>query len=199
MAGVANVTPGRWIGMGWGIVREDLGNFVLMTLIAVALASVGSFLVTGPLLAGLFLAVRRRMLEGRMDIGDLFSGFSLFIDTFLVFIISLIFSLVGLALCILPVFVVMAFYIFPYLYLVDRKLTFWDAMEASRKTVTQSLAGYTIFVILLILLNLFGLVLLGVGVFITIPVTIAAIAVAYNEAVGFNYRPPESHGPIVIK
>ncbi|HYK92132.1 MAG TPA: hypothetical protein VE398_25440 [Acidobacteriota bacterium] len=198
MTSVAHATPGRWIGMGWGIVREDLGNFILITLIALALATVGSFVVAGPLLAGLFIAVRQRLLEGRMDISDLFSGFSFFIDTFLIFIVSTIFSLVGLAFCILPVFIVTAFYLFPYLYLVDRKLTFWEAMEASRRLATQHLAGYTVFVILLLLLNLLGLMLLGVGVLITIPVTIAAITVAYKESVGFSYTPQETRGPIVI-
>ncbi len=199
MAGVARATPGRWIGMGWEIVREDLGNFVLMTLIALALATVGSFLVAGPLLAGLFIAVQHRMLEGRMDISDLFSGFNLFIDAFLAFILTSIFSLVGLAFCILPVFVVTAFYLFTYLFLVDRRLTFWDAMEASRKLATEHLAGYTVFVILLLLLNLCGLIALGVGVLITVPVSVAAVAVAYKESVGFSHRAPEARGPVIIE
>jgi hypothetical protein len=40
--------------------------------------------------------------------------------------------------------------------------------------------------------------LLGIGVLITIPVSVAAIAVAYKESAGFNYKPPESRGPIII-
>jgi len=199
MAADTRVTPGRWIGMGWEIVRADLGNFLLMTLIALPLAMVGSFLVAGPLLAGLFIAVRRKMLEGRTDLGDLFAGFNLFIDSFLVFILSGIFSLIGLALCVFPVLIVAAFYIFPYLYLVDRRVTFWDAMEASRKVVSQHLAGHIVFVFLLLLLNLFGLMLMGVGVLITIPISVAAIAVAYKESVGFHYKPPQSYGPIIIE
>lgn len=199
MTGKIRVTPGRWIGMGWEIVRADLGNFLLITLIALPLAMIGSFLVAGPLLAGLFIAVRRKMLEGRTDIGDLFAGFNLFIESFLVFILSGILCLIGLALCFFPVFIVTAFYLFPYLYLVDRRVTFWDAMEASRKVVSQHLGGYIVFVFLLLLLNFFGLMLMGVGVLITIPVSVAAIAVAYKESVGFNYKPPESHGPIIIE
>jgi uncharacterized membrane protein len=199
MTGEPQVTPGRWIGMGWDIVRADLGNFILMTLIALALATVGTFLVAGPLLAGLFIAARRRMLEGRMEIGDLFSGFNLFIDAFLIFIISSLFSLIGLVLCLFPVLLVTAFYLFPYLYLVDRKAGFWDAMEASRAAALQHLGGYIVFVILLLLVNLLGLIVFGVGVLITIPVSVAAITVAYQEMIGFNYRPAESHGPIIIE
>ena len=55
-----------------------------------------------------------------------------------------------------------------------------------------------LFVILLILLNLVGLMVLGIGVLITIPVTAGAIAAAYRDVVGFYYRPMESKGPVVI-
>ncbi len=199
MAENSPATPGRWIGMGWEIVREDLGTFILMTLIAVTLAIVGNFIVAGPLLAGMFLAVRRRLLEGHMDLGDLFNGFSLFIDAFLIFVLSAIFSLIGLGFCVFPILIVMALYLFAYLYLVDRKLSFWDAMEASRKLVAQHLLDYVFLVVLILLVNLLGLLLLGVGVLVTIPVSVAAVTAAYKETVGFNYKPPESHGPVIIK
>ena len=199
MAAESGVTPGRWIGLGWQIVREDLGNFLLITLIAAALTMVGSFLVAGPLVAGMFIAVRRKMLEGQMEIGDLFAGFNLFIDSFLIFIVSSIFCLIGLAFCIFPAFIVAAFYLYSYLYLVDRKQSFWDAMESSRRLAKGHLGGYILFVVLLLLLNLFGLLLLGVGVLITIPVSVAAVSVAYKESVGFDFRPVSSHGPVVIK
>ena len=75
MTGKVGVTPGRWIGMGWRIFREDVGNFILITLIGLALSFVSSFVVAGPILGGFFLAVRRRMLEQRTDLNDLFEGF----------------------------------------------------------------------------------------------------------------------------
>jgi uncharacterized membrane protein len=198
MEAKARVTPGRWLGMGWGIIRDDIGNFILLSVVALALSTVGSFLVGGPLIAGMFLAVRRRMLEGRTDLMDLFAGFNHFIDAFLIHIIVAIFCLVGLVLCVFPAFIVVAFYLFAYLFMLDRKLAFWDAMESSRRLVLQDLLGYLLFVILLILVNFLGLLLLGVGLLVTFPVSIAAIAVAYQEMVGFTYRPAESQGPVVI-
>jgi uncharacterized membrane protein len=193
-----NVTPGRWIGMGWGIFKKDVGTFILITLIALALTSVGSFVVAGPLMAGMFIAVKRRIMEGRTDMMDLFAGFNLFIDTFLVCILTSLFGIVGLALCIVPVLVVAAFYLFAYVFVVDRKLSFWDAMESSRKVVVGDLVGYIFFVLLLILLNFVGLLLLGIGLLVTLPVSVAAVAVAYQEAVGFIPRPPEHHGAVHI-
>jgi uncharacterized membrane protein len=193
-----NVTPGRWISMGWAIFKEDVGNFILITLIATALASVANFVVAGPLLAGMFIAIKRRMLHGHTDLMDLFAGFNLFIDAFLIGILTAIFTFVGLALCVFPALIVTAFYLFAYVFLVDRKLGFWEAMESSRRLVVQDLLGYIFFVFLLLLFNLLGLLLLGVGLLVTIPVSVAAIAVAYKETVGFMTAPVEAPGPVHI-
>ncbi len=192
----AQATPSRWIARGWQIVSADLGSFVLMTAIAVALTLVGNFVVAGPLAAGLFIAVRRRIQESRTDIADVFAGFNQFIDAFLICIIGLAFALIGLALFFFPVLIAAALYLFPYLFLVDRKLPFWDALEASRKLALHNLAGYVFFVVLLALLNLAGLMLFGVGILVTIPVTVAAIAAAYEDTVGFHFKAPS--GPVVI-
>ncbi len=195
----AAVTPGRWIGMGWRIVKADIGNFVLIALVAVALVSVGAFVVAGPLASGMFLAVRRRMLEGRTDLMDLFAGFGKFVDAFLVHILVAAFTLAGLVLCVFPALIVTALYLFSYIFLEDRNLPFWDAMEASRKLVLKDLLGYMLFAVLLLLLNFVGLLLLGVGLLITIPVSAAAIAAAYEETVGFHRRPAQASGPVVIE
>jgi uncharacterized membrane protein len=48
------------------------------------------------------------------------------------------------------------------------------------------------------MLNVLGLMLAGVGVLITIPITAGAVAAAYRDVVGFSYRPPEARGPVVI-
>ncbi len=197
-------TPGRWISMGWGVVREDLGNFLLITLLIVVLSLVvsftvvGHFLVVGPLLTGMFAATRRRMIEGRMEVADLFGGFNLFLDSVVICIVTTLFEFVGLALCLFPFFIVAALYLFPYLFLADRGFSFWDAMEASRKIAARDLLGYTMFVILLVLLNLGGLILAGIGVLFTIPISVAAICVAYRELVGFSHKPAEPRKPIVI-
>jgi uncharacterized membrane protein len=192
------VTPGKWVGMGWQIFKQDAGNFVLITLVALGLAAVGNFVVAGPLLAGQFIAARRRMLEGRTDLMDLFAGFNLFVDALLIYILSTIFELFSLALCIVPIFIVAAMYLFPYLFLVDRGLSFWDAMESSRRLVMQDLLGHIWFLVLLVLVNLLGLLLFGVGLLVTIPVSVAAIAAAYQENVGFQHRPPEPARPVII-
>jgi hypothetical protein len=45
---------------------------------------------------------------------------------------------------------------------------------------------------------LFGLMLAGVGLLVTIPVTIASITVAYRDQIGFQRKPLETRGPVII-
>lgn len=204
MATIPRAAPGRWIREGWHIVRDDIGNFFLVTLIAVAIIMAASFTVVGPLVvggplaAGLFYAVRRRMTEGRTDIIDVFEGFNRFIDALLIGILISIFQMVGLLLCVIPFFIVGAFYLFPYLILIDRNPGVWEAMELSRKMATRDTGGYILFFFALCLLNLLGLMLAGIGVLVTIPVSIAAIAVAYREMEGFQQVSQPQAGPINI-
>ncbi len=200
----APATPGRWISQGWGIVKDDLGGFVLMALVAGALwvvvgfTVIGHFVVGGPLITGMFVATRRRMQEGQSELMDLFSGFNYFLDALLLCFLTSLFAFIGFLLCIFPFFIVCAFYVFPYLFMIDRRLSFWDAMEASRKVAERDIMGYVIFAILLALLNLVGLMLAGVGLLVTVPVTVAAMTVAYRDVVGFQARPAVSRGPVII-
>ena len=91
-----------------------------------------------------------------------------------------------------------ALYLFAYPFLVDRGLGFWEAMESSRRLVTRELSAYVMFFIALCLLNFIGLMMAGIGLLFTIPVSVAAVAVAYKDAVGFQPDTQETARPIVI-
>ncbi|MCU1272570.1 MAG: hypothetical protein JWO48_1, partial [Bryobacterales bacterium] len=75
---------------------------------------------------------------------------------------------------------------FTYLFIIDKKLPFREAMRASAAVVKQDYVGYTLFLIALALLNFAGVLCLFVGVLVTIPITMAAVTVAYRDVVGFD-------------
>jgi uncharacterized membrane protein len=54
--------------------------------------------------------------------------------------------------------------------------------------VKRDYVGFTLFLILMALVNLLGVLCCIVGIFVTIPVTFAAITIAYKEIVGFEPR-----------
>jgi uncharacterized membrane protein len=79
-------------------------------------------------------------------------------------------------------------YKFTYLFILDKKMDFWPAMQASHEVVKRDYFGFTMFLILAFLVNVLGFLCLIVGLLVTVPVTFAAITVAYKELVGFDQR-----------
>ncbi|MDX2150526.1 MAG: zinc-ribbon domain-containing protein [Bryobacteraceae bacterium] len=177
---------GRWISEGWKLVQTDLGFFVILGLIFLVLNSVIPIVLQGPLLAGFHIAAGGRLLGRRTDINDFFKGFNYFVPTLVASIVIAVFVSLGMILCIVPGLVLAAMYQFTYLFIVDKKMDFWPAMQASHAVVKQDYFGFTIFTVVLGLLNLLGIIACIVGVLITIPISWAAITVAYRDLVGFE-------------
>jgi uncharacterized membrane protein len=183
---------GRWISAGWQMVTADLGNFALVALIFVVVNSFASIVTQGPLQTGFHLFCMRRMYNRRTDIGDIFKGFDFFLPAFVAALLIGIFVGFGIILCIIPGLILASMYKFTYLFILDKKMDFWPAMEASHAVVKNDYFGFTMFLIVMGLINLLGLLCCVVGLLVTIPLSVAAITVAYQEIVGFEQRTVDS-------
>jgi|HubBroStandDraft_1064217.scaffolds.fasta_scaffold08900_5 uncharacterized membrane protein len=185
---VVQVQAGRWIGEGWALVTADLGNYVLLALVFTILSSAVPVILQGPLIAGFHIFTMKKLMGRRAEFADLFTGFNYFVPTLVASIVIGLFVFCGTLLCIIPGLVVAAMYKFAYLFIVDKRMDFWPAMQASHAVVKRDYVGFTLFLILLALVNVLGVLCCVVGVFVSIPVTFAAITVAYKEIVGFDQR-----------
>jgi len=179
---------GHWIGAGWDLVKQDFGTYFILALLFSILNAMVPIILTGPLIAGFHIFCMKKMLGRRAELADLFKGFNFFIPTLVASLLISLFTCVGTALCIIPGLVVAAMYKFTYLFIVDKGMDFWPAMQASHSIVKQDYFGFTMFLIVMVLVIVLGAICCIVGVFIAIPVTIAAITVAYREIVGFDER-----------
>lgn len=80
-------------------------------------------------------------------------------------------------------------YTFSIPFVIDRRADFWSAMETSRKLITRHWFPFFGFSIVLFLINLAGFIACCVGLLLTAPLTVCAIAAAYENIVGLT---PES-------
>jgi uncharacterized membrane protein len=183
---VVRVTAGRWIGEGWELVKADMGAYVLAALIFFVLNGVP--FIQGALITGFHIYTMKKMTGRRADFGDLFKGFNYFIPTLVATLLIGVFTFFGTLLCIIPGLVVAAALKFTYLFIVDKRMDFWPAMQASHAVVKQDYFGFTMFLILAFLVNMLGFLCCIAGVLVTFPLTIAAVTVAYKEIVGFDQR-----------
>jgi uncharacterized membrane protein len=185
---MVEVHAGRWISEGWALVTADLGNYVLLALIFLVLSSAVPVILQGPMIAGLHIFTMKKLMGRRAEFADLFTGFNYFVPTLVASIVIGLFVFAGTLLCVIPGLVVAAMYKFTYLFIVDKRMDFWPAMQASHAVVKRDYAGFTLFLILMALVNILGALCCIVGLLVSIPVTFAAITVAYKEIVGFEQR-----------
>jgi hypothetical protein len=185
---VVEVRAGHWIGEGWELVKSDIGTYVLLALVFSLLGSAVPIIIQGPLIAGMHIYTMKKLLGRRAEFADLFLGFNYFVPTLVASLVIALFVSIGTILCVIPGLVVAAMYKFTYLFIVDKRMDFWPAMQASHAIVKRDYVGFTLFLILMALVDLLGILCCVVGIFVALPVTFAAITVAYKEIVGFDQR-----------
>jgi len=174
------------------MVKADIGTFILLMLVFVVLNGMVPMILQGPLIAGFQIFCMKKLLNRRTDFADLFKGFNFFVPALVASLLIAAFTFCGTLFCIIPGLVVAAIFKFTYLFIVDKRMDFWPAMQASHAVVKNDYFGFTMFLLLMILVDFLGLLCCVVGLLVTVPVTVAAITVAYKEVVGFDPQTAET-------
>ncbi len=194
------VDIGKYLGEGWEIFKKNIGGFVGFTVItlligvltgflpdnAKPLGNIASVVLAGPLNAGLFIVAFKLLKQRPTTFGDFFLGFNNFLQFFIANLLMGILVVAASFLLLLPGIYLGVAYSFTTALIVDRKFDFWEAMETSRKVITKRWFSFFGFVIVLVLINLVGLALAGVGLLLTLPLTVCAIAAAYQDILGLS-------------
>jgi hypothetical protein len=189
------VRSGDWLRRGWELFKENPGWFIgfnAMAFIAIGIlsgipfAGAAIILASGPLWAGQYVVAFKRLRGQRTEFADFFRGFNTFLPVLLAGILTAIFVAVGTVLLIIPGVYLAVAYVFNFPLIVDRKIDFWQAMELSRRVVTRHWFSIFGFLLLLLLINVAGALLFGVGLLVSVPVTFCAVAAAYDAVFGIE-------------
>jgi hypothetical protein len=190
------VDIGEWFSRAWRLVLEELWLLAGATAVILVLAiGMISFPVIGTvaivllgfvLWGGLGWLFLKRIRGQRADMGDAFAGFALaFVPLMLGGLVIQALTTVGLALCIVPgVYLVVIWWGFAPLLIIDKRLDFWPAMELSRKVVNAHWWQVAALTLCVVAVGLSGLLLFGVGIFLTLPLALAALVYAYEDIFG---------------
>jgi serine/threonine protein kinase len=188
---------------GWELVSSDFWPIVGVTALVLALlwaasssepiysyhrqgfhatTSLLGILLGGPLMGGLYLFFLRKIRGEPARVETAFAGFSsCFVQLFLASFVSHVLLGVGFICLVLPFIYLLVAWIFTLPLVIDKRLEFWPAMRLSRKTVSKHWWKFLGFGIVLVLFNLLGVLLLCVGVFLTFPISLAALMYAYED------------------
>jgi serine/threonine protein kinase len=207
----------RCLRRGWALVRNDfwplvgISAFVLVVLSAASSSevvvssgkshtgttSILGILLSGPLMGGLYLYFLKKIRREAAGVETAFTGFRHPFPHLVIagFLTSLLTAL-GFLCLILPGVYLFVAWIFTFPLIVDQRLDFWPAMQLSRKIISKHWWKFLGFLIVLALINLAGLATCCVGLFITFPITFAALAYAYEDIPGATASPPGASSSI---
>ncbi len=96
-------------------------------------------------------------------------------------LISGVMIMLGFLFCVLPGIYLSIAYTFGLYILLFFKIDFWESLEYSRKIVSKKWFSFFGLFILLGLLNLAGMIVLGIGLFITFPWTMCILYIAFED------------------
>jgi hypothetical protein len=134
------------------------------------------------LMAGMYHLILRVKRGQPSTVTDLFHGFQhQTLQLILLSVVSTLFISIGLGLCLLPGIYLIVSYWFAPILIIDRNLSFWDAMETSRKMANRCWFPLFGFLLVLILITLGGLLACCVGILFAGPLTLAATVYLYEE------------------
>lgn len=196
----SNVTVdiGGWFRDAWEYFVQDAVLWIILGLIVyvIMMALAGTtfvlpLLLTGPLFGGMYYAAFSRMKGTEPTVGMLFTPvIDAPVPVILVGLIYSIFVFVAAILCLLPALLAVPLWMFSIPLVIERHMPFWDAMELSRQTVQQQLMQWILFGLVLILLGgvLGSIPLVG---FVTIPLSVLLVAVAYRAVFGLPATGPQ--------
>jgi hypothetical protein len=152
------------------------GGILIIVLVTIVSAPVYTVLM-----AGLFKYFLKMIRGEHPGIGDAFAGFGPSTGQLILLgLVMNILTIIGYALCLAPGIYLAVAWFFAVPLVIDKQMGFWQAMELSRKMVNKH--WFLVFAFLLVygLLSVVGIVACCIGIFVTLPIGIAALMYAYE-------------------
>jgi len=168
------------INLGPSLLGSSLDQDTAFLLLAFALSLAGW--VLGVIISLGLIKVTLAFVDGKKpDFADLFRAYPLFFRYLLASIVYGLIVFFGFLLFIVPGVIWLVKYRFYLYFLVDQGAGPMEALSKSAKITQGMLLRLFWFGILLIILNFFGVLALGVGLAITVPVSALADAFVYRK------------------
>lgn len=180
---------GQCFERAWQLFKDNAAPFVLGALVIFVTNAIFSFLgtkvmgiqllgslVSSILYGGLAVMALKASQGQPIDVPEIFAGFQRPIP----YIVVGLAVAAGLIACIVGVLATAFLFMFAIIY-VARGDDFGSALKASYRVVTANVGDTAVLFVVVILLNIAGAIPLGLGLLVTIPLTILMLIEALNQ------------------
>ncbi|MBM3791956.1 MAG: hypothetical protein FJW35_16615, partial [Acidobacteria bacterium] len=177
-----DVPIGESIAFGW---RATWDNFWSWFLVVIVGGLVGWIPIVGSLIHAGFVRITLNVYDGgEPEVGSLFSEWRVWLRMFFGTILYALVVLAGLILLIIPGIYWAVKYIYVPYFIVDKDLGILESFSASGELTQGAKLELFLLWILLGLINMLGALCCGVGLLVTIPTTLMALAFVYRGLQG---------------
>lgn len=187
-----SVDIGGSISQGFEIFKKDpglfIGYFIINFIISFVLGlipvigAIANVIISTFFGIGLYKVIRKIKHGQDFSFNDIFDGFKLdIIQVAGLALMTFAIIMAGFFLLILPGIYIAVAYLFAIPIFSITEKDFWGAMEMSRKIITKQWFSVFAFLIVIFLFNVLGFICFIVGIFITIPISLCAIYVAFED------------------
>jgi len=140
-----------------------------------------SGIITVPLQVGITMMGISRAREKSFAVSDMFNYFSMAMPIVITYIVLTTIISVGFLLLILPGIYLAISYSFAYQLVVDKGLGTWEAMELSRKTITEQWFKFFGLSIVIFFCIIISAIPFGIGLIWTIPMIYISYGLLYHH------------------
>ena len=210
-----NFDFGAILQKSWQIYLKNVATFIVsliifcVVIVATAfiarlilgrLAGIALPVVQGPLMVGFCGIALSAARGGSPQIPNLFDGFKRFLPAFLTALIigipSIIAtaagnSLINIVMTLASLAFIFLFFL-SYYFLSDKKMDVVPALLSSQKTVMEGIGPWVILFIIVFAMNFVGAIPCGIGLLVTVPLSLTALALAYDQVTGGGYSISEA-------
>jgi uncharacterized membrane protein len=141
-----------------------------------------------PFMAGIFMMGVRRSVDLTVSFNEVFAYFAYISPLIVAGVLMSILVTLGFMILIIPGIYLAVAYIFTVPLIVDRNLSAWQAMETSRKAVTQHWFRFFAVMLCLIIIIFISMIPFGIGLIWTYPMMIAVMGILYRDTFGVTQQ-----------
>lgn len=176
---VASFVVGAVLGI-FSLFSDNLVLIIIGQLLTTIIASAVSY----PFFAGLNMVGIRRAAGQPFSFNEIFSHFGSLVPLLIAAVLMMVLIYLGMILLLIPGIYLAVAYMLAIPLIVERGLSPWQAMEASRKAITQHWFKVFGLFLLLGLIVMVSAIPLGIGLIWTIPLFVMVMGVLYRTIFG---------------
>ena len=186
---------GEYISDAWVMFKENAGVFIGYNLLLLVIGAViggvlslipiigpfANLAISIPLNVGFFIVLNQIYKGEDFSINQLFDGFKSFGPLLGTSILGGLIIFAGMIFFVLPGIYLSIVYSFISLIVIFLNVSGTEALKASRKVLSKKFWPFFWFLIVLGLINLLGVLCIGFGLLVTIPLSKAALFLAFKD------------------